>query len=82
MTVLQLRVEDRGDERRRGPTADPGSGPGPGNMLGLIEVMEVVWRAATNGRTALNKWTLIARSDICVQGNATRSYVAWWLPLS
>lgn len=66
MIVLQLRVEDGGDERRRGPIADPGPGSGPGIVLGLIEVMVLVWGAATNGRTALDKRTLIARSDICV----------------
>lgn len=60
MIVLKPRVEDGGDERRGGPTADSGPGPGPCIVLGLTEVKELVWGAITNGGTALDKWTLIA----------------------
>ena len=62
--VLEFRVKDWGDKGRGGPAADSGPGLGSGIVLGLIVAMELVWGAATNGRAALDKWTLVAGSDI------------------
>lgn len=79
--VLELRVEDGGDEGRGGPAADSGPGLGSGIVLGLIVAMELVWGAATNGRATLDQWTLIAGIDIYVQGNTVWSQIARLLPL-
>lgn len=56
--VLELGVEDGGDERRRGPA----SSPGPGLCVGL----ELVRGAATDGRAALDVWALSAGVDVHV----------------
>lgn len=82
LIVLELRVEDRGDEGRGGPAADSGPGLGSGVVLGLIVAMELVWGAATNGGTTLDKWALIARSDIYVRGNTVWSQIAQLLLFS
>lgn len=82
LIVLEVRVEDRGDEGRGGPAADSGPGLGSGIVLGLGVTVVLVWGAATNGRATLDKWTLVAGSAIYVQGNAVWSQVARLLPLS
>lgn len=43
LIVLELRVEDRGDEGRGGPAADSWPGLGSGIVLGLIVAVELVW---------------------------------------
>lgn len=49
LIVLKLRVEDRGDEGRRGPAADSGPGLRSGVVLGLVVAMQLVRGAATDG---------------------------------
>lgn len=80
--VLELRVEDGGDEWRGGPVADSGPGLGSGMVMGLIVGMELVWGAATNGRATFDKWALVAGSDVYLKGSTAWSQVAQLLPLS
>ena len=82
LIVLELRVEDRRDEGRGCPAADPGSGLRSGIVLRLIVAEELVGRAATNGRATLHEWTHIAGREIYVQGNAKWSQSAPLLPLN
>lgn len=82
LIVLEPRVEDWGDEGRGGPTANSGSGPVFGVVLELIMAMELLWGAAPNGRTTLNKRTLSAGRDIYIQGNTLWGHITRLLPLS
>ncbi len=74
LVVLELGVEDRGDEGRGGPAADSGAGLGSDIVL--------VWRAVTNWRAALDEWAFIAGSDIYLQGDVVWSQIDQLLPLS
>lgn len=82
LIVLEFWVEDRGDEGRGSPAADCRPGPGSAVVLGLIEAAELVRGAATNGRTALDKWALIGGSDICVTGDTMWCQIVQLPPLS
>lgn len=82
LIVLELRVEDRGDEGWGGPAANSDPGLGSGVVLELIVAMELVWGATTNGRATLNKWTLSAGRDIYAQGNTLWGQIPWLLLLS
>lgn len=67
LIVLKFRVEDRGDERGRGPAVDSGSWPGPGVVLWLH--FDLMWGAASYGRATIHKWAFVAGSDAYVQRN-------------
>lgn len=65
--VLELRVEDWRDQRRGRPVADSGSGLGPGSVLDLVLVVELVRGAATDWGASFHERTLISEGNVRIQ---------------